>query len=204
MGWRSAAAERARILLRAAAILRERRLELAALEVRECAKPWAEADADVCEAIDFLEYYARGAIELDARTTAAAGAGRAQHAALRAARRHRGDLAVELPAGDPRRHDLGGARDRQRRRAQARRAVAGLRACARRGAARRRRSARRARACSRATGATGAALVRHPAVDTIAFTGSSAVGREILRAAARDLDAASSSASSPRWAARTA
>ena len=41
---------------------------LAALAVRECAKPWAEADADVCEAIDFLEYYARGAVELqDAR-----------------------------------------------------------------------------------------------------------------------------------------
>ena len=32
--------------------------------MRECAKPWGEADADVCEAIDFLEYYARGAIEL--------------------------------------------------------------------------------------------------------------------------------------------
>ena len=41
------------------------RLELAALEVRECAKPWAEADADVCEAIDFLEYYARQAVELE-------------------------------------------------------------------------------------------------------------------------------------------
>ena len=38
--------------------------ELAALAVRECAKPWPEADADVCEAIDFLEYYARGAIDL--------------------------------------------------------------------------------------------------------------------------------------------
>ena len=49
----------------AAARLRERRLELAALQVRECAKPWPEADADVCEAIDFLEYYARGAIELE-------------------------------------------------------------------------------------------------------------------------------------------
>jgi predicted delta-1-pyrroline-5-carboxylate dehydrogenase group 2 len=64
-GWaRTPAAERAAILLRAAADLRARRLELAALEVRECAKPWPEADADVCEAIDFLEYYARGAIEL--------------------------------------------------------------------------------------------------------------------------------------------
>ena len=58
------AAERARALLAAAAWMRERRLELAALEVRECAKPWLEADADVCEAIDFLEYYARGAVEL--------------------------------------------------------------------------------------------------------------------------------------------
>ena len=60
------AAERAATLIAAAQVLRERRLELAALEVRECAKPWAEADADVCEAIDFLEYYARQAIRLEA------------------------------------------------------------------------------------------------------------------------------------------
>ena len=53
------------MLRRAAAILRERRLELAALQVRECAKPWPEADGDVCEAIDFLEYYALEALELD-------------------------------------------------------------------------------------------------------------------------------------------
>src|SRR3984885_6235241 len=65
--WRTVGAEgRAAALIRAAAWLRERRLEIAALEVRECAKPWPEADGDVCEAIDFLEYYARGAIELDA------------------------------------------------------------------------------------------------------------------------------------------
>jgi RHH-type proline utilization regulon transcriptional repressor/proline dehydrogenase/delta 1-pyrroline-5-carboxylate dehydrogenase len=65
-GWHAAgAAARAQALQRAAAWLRERRLELAALEVRECAKPWIEADADVCEAIDFLEYYACGAIELE-------------------------------------------------------------------------------------------------------------------------------------------
>ena len=59
--------ERAEVLLRAAQWLRERRLEIAALEVREAAKPWREADADVCEAIDFLEYYARGAIALEER-----------------------------------------------------------------------------------------------------------------------------------------
>jgi RHH-type transcriptional regulator, proline utilization regulon repressor / proline dehydrogenase / delta 1-pyrroline-5-carboxylate dehydrogenase len=33
--------------------------------VRECAKPWPEADGDVCEAIDFLEYYALEALDLD-------------------------------------------------------------------------------------------------------------------------------------------
>jgi RHH-type proline utilization regulon transcriptional repressor/proline dehydrogenase/delta 1-pyrroline-5-carboxylate dehydrogenase len=53
------------VLVRAAEALRRRRHELAALQLRECAKPWPEADADVCEAIDFLEYYARQAIELD-------------------------------------------------------------------------------------------------------------------------------------------
>src|SRR3954447_19701360 len=56
--------ERAEILVKAAALMRERRLELAALAVRECAKPWGEADGDVCEAIDFLEYYARQAVEI--------------------------------------------------------------------------------------------------------------------------------------------
>ncbi len=64
--WAAAGARRrAEALIAAAARLREQRLELAALAVRECAKPWREADADVCEAIDFLEYYARGALELE-------------------------------------------------------------------------------------------------------------------------------------------
>ena len=61
-GWEA----RAEVLVRAAEAMRRRRLELAALCVRECAKPWGEADADVCEAIDFLEYYARQALELGA------------------------------------------------------------------------------------------------------------------------------------------
>ncbi len=46
--WSATPAEkRAEILIRAAAWMRERRGELAALEVRECAKPWGEADADI-------------------------------------------------------------------------------------------------------------------------------------------------------------
>src|SRR3954453_14039066 len=57
---------RADLLLGAADLMRADRLRLAALAVRECAKPWPEADADVAEAIDFLEYYARQAVVLRA------------------------------------------------------------------------------------------------------------------------------------------
>ncbi len=49
---------RADYLVKAAAIARKWRFELAAWQVHECAKNWREADADVCEAIDFFEYYA--------------------------------------------------------------------------------------------------------------------------------------------------
>ena len=63
--WRAVPwSERAAILFRAAAILRARRVELAALEVFEAGKPVVEADADVCEAIDFCEYYGREALRL--------------------------------------------------------------------------------------------------------------------------------------------
>lgn len=56
--------ERARCLLEAASLMRRRRDELAAIMIREAGKPWREADADVCEAIDFCEYYARSAVRL--------------------------------------------------------------------------------------------------------------------------------------------
>ena len=45
--------------------MRARRHDLAALEVFEAGKPWADADADVCEAIDFCEYYGREMLRLD-------------------------------------------------------------------------------------------------------------------------------------------
>ncbi|MBL8990474.1 MAG: proline dehydrogenase family protein [Phycisphaerae bacterium] len=54
--------ERARVLVRAAAAMRERRDELSAVMVKEAGKTWREADADTCEAIDFCEYYARQAV----------------------------------------------------------------------------------------------------------------------------------------------
>ncbi len=56
--------ERADVLLRAADIMRRRRFELAALEVIEAGKPWTQSDADICEAIDFCEYYAREALRI--------------------------------------------------------------------------------------------------------------------------------------------
>src|SRR6058998_2365417 len=63
--WRAAPwAARGAVLFRAAALMRRRRTELAALEVFEAGKPLAEADADVCEAIDFCEYYGREALRL--------------------------------------------------------------------------------------------------------------------------------------------
>src|SRR5699024_7736782 len=55
---------RADILFRAAAIIRRRKLEFTAYLVKEGGKPWNEADGDVAEGIDFLEYYGRQMIEL--------------------------------------------------------------------------------------------------------------------------------------------
>jgi len=69
-GWRDLPlAARAAHLNELAACLEKDRVHLAALEVHEQAKPWREADADVAEAIDFCRYYARQAlIELSTRT----------------------------------------------------------------------------------------------------------------------------------------
>jgi RHH-type proline utilization regulon transcriptional repressor/proline dehydrogenase/delta 1-pyrroline-5-carboxylate dehydrogenase len=56
--------ERAACLQRAAGLLRERRDEFAALEILEAGKIWREADANVTETIDFLEFYAHEALRL--------------------------------------------------------------------------------------------------------------------------------------------
>ncbi len=66
---RGPAAYRVEILLRTAQLIRERHLDLCAWLVFEVGKNWAEADADVGECIDFLEFYAREALRLDAATT---------------------------------------------------------------------------------------------------------------------------------------
>ena len=51
--------ERADYLFKAAKLMRKKRFELNAAEIIEVGKTWPEADADVAEAIDFLEFYAR-------------------------------------------------------------------------------------------------------------------------------------------------
>lgn len=55
---------RARILIKAAAIMRRRIYELSAWQCYEVSKSWIEAYADVCEAIDFLDFYGREMMRL--------------------------------------------------------------------------------------------------------------------------------------------
>lgn len=56
--------QRAEFLLQAAAILRARKYEFDAWLILEAGKTWAEAEADVSEAIDFCDFYARQALKL--------------------------------------------------------------------------------------------------------------------------------------------
>jgi 1-pyrroline-5-carboxylate dehydrogenase len=60
---------RVSLVLAAAAIIRERKFEFCAWLTYEVGKNWAEADADVAETIDFLEFYAREALRLAGATT---------------------------------------------------------------------------------------------------------------------------------------
>src|ERR1700681_1330617 len=55
---------RVEMLLRAAALIRKRKFEFDAWLVYEAGKTWSEAEADVSEAIDFCEYYARQMLRL--------------------------------------------------------------------------------------------------------------------------------------------
>ncbi|MBI3260220.1 MAG: L-glutamate gamma-semialdehyde dehydrogenase [Ignavibacteriae bacterium] len=54
--------ERANFLFKAAEVIRVRRLEINAWMVSEVGKNYLEADADTCEAIDFLDFYGREAL----------------------------------------------------------------------------------------------------------------------------------------------
>jgi len=56
--------ERAKVLFKAASIMRRDTYELSALQVLEVGKQWDQAYGDIGEAIDFLEYYGREMIRL--------------------------------------------------------------------------------------------------------------------------------------------
>ncbi|WP_447968178.1 proline dehydrogenase family protein [Nitrospira sp. M1] len=56
---------RIQMLFKTASLMRTRRSELIAWEILETGKPWREADADVAEAIDFLEFYGRDMRRID-------------------------------------------------------------------------------------------------------------------------------------------
>lgn len=61
--WKNSPVEkRSKYLLKAAENMRKRKFEFAAWMVFEEGKNWVEADADVAEAIDFMEFYAREAL----------------------------------------------------------------------------------------------------------------------------------------------
>ena len=61
--------ERASLLLTAADLIRQRHFDFCAWLTYEVGKNWAEADADVGETIDFLEFYAREALRMAKATT---------------------------------------------------------------------------------------------------------------------------------------
>jgi predicted delta-1-pyrroline-5-carboxylate dehydrogenase group 2 len=177
------ATRRAEILVKAAAWMRARRAELAALAVRECAKPWDEADADVCEAIDFLEFYARGAVALDR------GKALFQVPGERNEMRYapRGVVAVISPWNFPIAIPMGMTaaglatgntvvlKPAEQSPGCGLMVVRALREAG---------VPPDALALLPGEGDAGAALVRHPGVHTIAFTGSGPVGLQIIRAAA--------------------
>jgi len=176
------ARERAVVLSGAAAWLRERRPTLAALCVREAGKPWADADADVCQAIDFLEFYARGAVAL--------GRGRAlfQVPGERNGLYYvpRGIVAAIAPWNSPIAIPAGMiAAGLATGNAVVFKPAEQTPLCgfmlveALRGAG----VAPEALGLLQGNAETGAALVRDPRVATIAFTGSSASGLDVLAAA---------------------
>jgi RHH-type proline utilization regulon transcriptional repressor/proline dehydrogenase/delta 1-pyrroline-5-carboxylate dehydrogenase len=182
---RTPLAERVAVLGRTAAILRRDRFDLAALEVFEVGKDWTNADADVCEAIDFCVYYARQMTDLGApRHPGAAYPGEANETGYRP----RGVAAVIAPWNFPLAIPTG---------MTAAALVAGN-AVVLKPSERSPMCGARLFAAFREAGVpdgvlqllpgageAGAALAADPGVDLVAFTGSRDVGLAIAQAAAQ-------------------
>ena len=186
LGWRDTpASQRAERLRRAADIIEEKRFDLAALMVFESGKPWHEADGDVCEAADYLRYYAAQAEVLETPRVIGSVAG--EHNEY--FHEGRGVAAIIAPWNFPLAIICGMSVG----------AIAGGNAAILKPAGESPIIAYELVRILRAAGVpdgvvqflpgpgseVGKALVEHPGVDIIAFTGSSAVGLGIIEAAAK-------------------
>jgi 1-pyrroline-5-carboxylate dehydrogenase len=201
---RAPALERAALLFRTATLVRERKLEMCAWLVYEVGKNWAEADADVGETIDFLQFYAREALRLDAATTPIQFPGERNQlryiplgvgavippwnfplaimAGMTSAAIVCGNTVILKPSGDA--PTIAAIFFSLLEEAGLPPGVVNF--------------------CPGAGAKFGSAIVAHPQTRFIAFTGSKAVGLEIHEAPPRpSLGSTSSSAPSSRWAART-
>lgn len=76
---RTRASERAAIIRKVAALVRERKPELAALEARDCGKPLEEALWDIEDVAGCFEYFADRAEEVEAANPVAVRHARAAH-----------------------------------------------------------------------------------------------------------------------------
>ncbi|HVP05339.1 MAG TPA: proline dehydrogenase family protein [Dehalococcoidia bacterium] len=184
--WRDTpAAARGDILRRAAGLLEDRRFALAALMVYESGKPWHEADGDVSEAADYLRYYSAQAEDLETPRLMGHVAG--EHNEY--FHRGRGVAAIIAPWNFPLAIICGMAVG----------AIAGGNAAILKPAGQSPLIAAELVSILREAGVppgvvqylpgrggeAGQALVEHPGVDIIAFTGSNAVGLGIIEAAAK-------------------
>jgi len=184
--WRETPADqRAHILARAAELVEERRFDLAALMVFESGKPWHEADGDVTEAADYLRYYGAQAVALE--TPRIMGDVPGEHSEYSYS--GRGVAAIIAPWNFPL-AIIGG---------MSAGALAGGNAAILKPAGQSPIIAYELVRILREAGVppgivqylpgpggeVGQALVEHPGVDIIAFTGSSAVGVGMIEAAAR-------------------
>jgi RHH-type proline utilization regulon transcriptional repressor/proline dehydrogenase/delta 1-pyrroline-5-carboxylate dehydrogenase len=179
--------DRAEALRRATNLMRAERHTLAAIQVRECAKPWSEADADVCEAIDHIEYAVHQALAL------AEGRPLLQLPGERNLMRYRPrgvvaaigpwNFPLAIPAGLVATGLATGNAVILKPAEQAPLSGYRLVEALRRGGV-----PPDIIQLLPGYGDTGAALVAHPGVHTIAFTGSEPVGLAIIRAAAETPD----------------
>jgi RHH-type proline utilization regulon transcriptional repressor/proline dehydrogenase/delta 1-pyrroline-5-carboxylate dehydrogenase len=176
-------AERSDVIRNAAVLLRQRRYQALATLRRECGKTWREADAEFCEAVDFLELYAAAAENQVGSPALLQGAGERN----RVVYSPRGVAAAIIPWNFPIAIGLGMtvgplvmgnavAIKPAEQTPSTGRFIAELLLDAG--------IPQGVIAMLPGDGAVGKALVEDPRVDTILFTGSRDVGLEIIRTAA--------------------